>query len=188
MPIVNIVELTNVVTSVTGSGGLPQVQTDVTNLQKMVNFSNKTILTNIIKKYDTVPIKVLDPITFLGRTQFSTQVAFAAGITGTNISSGGTGSGAPGPTGPEGPPGSTGLSGSAGVTGARGPTGPRGLTGAAGAPGEGSTGPTGPAGVSVEGSTGPTGPPGQISAYVFDGGSSSTIYINGPAFDCGSST
>jgi hypothetical protein len=37
------------------------------------------------------------------------------------------------------------------------------------------------------GETGPTGPPGNTTAYIFDGGNSTSSYILGPAFDCGSS-
>lgn len=39
------------------------------------------------------------------------------------------------------------------------------------------------------GSTGPTGPSGSVTVYsiTFDGGSSTSSYISGPAFDCGSS-
>lgn len=36
-----------------------------------------------------------------------------------------------------------------------------------------------------EGPIGPTGPVGPTIPYIFDGGSASSIYSNGPAFDCG---
>lgn len=41
----------------------------------------------------------------------------------------------------------------------------------------------------IVGGTGPTGPSGSITVYsiTFDGGSSTSSYISGPAFDCGSS-
>jgi hypothetical protein len=74
--------------------------------------------------------------------------------------------------------GATGLSGN---TGATGPSG-EGATGATGVGSTGATGPTGstgPAGVGATGATGPTVP------YIFDGGSPSSIYSVGPAFDCG---
>ena len=45
-------------------------------------------------------------------------------------------------------------------------------------------GPTGPSG----GGTGSTGPTGPVTSYIFDGGSPSSSYINGPAFDCGGVT
>ena len=40
---------------------------------------------------------------------------------------------------------------------------------------------------SIGGATGPTGPAGNTTAYIFDGGNSSSSYFLGPAFDCGSS-
>jgi hypothetical protein len=62
-----------------------------------------------------------------------------------------------------------GIDGPTGATGATGLTGPSGVTG-------------------PSGTTGSTGPPGPVTAFVFDGGSSSNNYLNGPAFDCGTST
>ncbi len=74
----------------------------------------------------------------------------------------------------QGPTGPTGYNGTAGATGATGTTGPTGY--------DGTTGTTGP--------TGSTGPTGAVvySATVFDGGSASSTYPLGPAFDCGTST
>jgi hypothetical protein len=71
--------------------------------------------------------------------------------------------------------------------GLRGPTGPTGEGTGGGGGATGSTGSTGPTGST--GSTGSTGPSGSVTIYsiTFDGGSSSSSYINGPAFDCGSS-
>jgi hypothetical protein len=60
--------------------------------------------------------------------------------------------------------------------------GATGWTGATGA-----TGATGWTGATGLGETGPTGPAGPITAVVFNGGSSLNNYVNGPAFDCGSS-
>jgi len=48
-----------------------------------------------------------------------------------------------------------------------------------------STGPTGPTGIGSTGSTGSTGPTGQMTYYIFDGGTPSTDYSDGPAFNCG---
>ena len=64
--------------------------------------------------------------------------------------------------------------GGSGPTGSTGPTGPTGVTG-----------PTGFNGTA--GSTGATGPTGPVIATVFDGGSASSSYSLGPAFDCGTS-
>jgi hypothetical protein len=64
--IVTINELTNVVTTATGEGtDIGALQTSVQNLQSMVNFNTKTIFTNVISKYDTAPILVTDPVSFL---------------------------------------------------------------------------------------------------------------------------
>jgi hypothetical protein len=63
--VVNIVELQNVVTSVTGQGDIGQLTADVTNIKKMVNFDTKTIYTNVISRYDQSPIVVRDPVSFL---------------------------------------------------------------------------------------------------------------------------
>ena len=54
--------------------------------------------------------------------------------------------------------------------------------GTSGTGGTGSTGPTG-----ATGATGNTGPTGPITSYIFDGGSSTSVYTLGPAFDCGTS-
>lgn len=61
--------------------------------------------------------------------------------------------------------------------GLQGPTGQTGPTG------HGDTGAPGPTGEA--GTTGETGPTGAITSYIFDGGSPSTDYIVGPAFDAG---
>lgn len=67
--------------------------------------------------------------------------------------------------GPQGTPG-------AGNTGPAGPMGPE--------------GPIGPAGINgAPGPAGPPGPPGATTSYIFDGGSPSTNYTVGPAFNCG---
>ena len=71
--------------------------------------------------------------------------------------------------------GFSGATGATGLTGATGATGPQGLNGASGA--------TGPIGFT--GATGPQGASGPVTAYIFDGGSPSTDYTEGPAFDCG---
>jgi hypothetical protein len=81
------------------------------------------------------------------------------------------------------------VSGGVGPTGSAGPTGNTGAASVVTGP-TGRTGPTGPRGtdgiVGVDGATGPTGPVGAVTAFVFDGGSPSSNYSVGPAFDCGS--
>ena len=91
-----------------------------------------------------------------------------------------------GAIGPEGSTGATGTgsTGATGVAGNDGATGPAGSIGATGASGtiglDGSTGATG-----IQGPTGATGP---VVPYIFDGGSPSSTYFVGPAFDCGGVT
>lgn len=64
--VVTINELTNVVTTATGEGtDNGALQTSVQNLQSMVDFNTKTIFTNVISKFDTAPILVTDPVSFL---------------------------------------------------------------------------------------------------------------------------
>ena len=50
--VVNIVELQNIATSITGaaggSAGLSQVQQDVANIQQMVNYDTKTIAADVL--------------------------------------------------------------------------------------------------------------------------------------------
>jgi hypothetical protein len=93
-------------------------------------------------------------------------------------------------TGATGPTGWTGPTGATGVTGNTGPTGPTGWTGPQGIPGTANnTGATGPTGyIGVDGATGPTGPTGTVAPYVFDGGTPTSSYVVGPAFDCGGVT
>lgn len=92
------------------------------------------------------------------------------------------GKGATGPTGTSGTNGTTGATGQIGLTGSTGSTGLIGITG--------STGPMGATGIGATGSTGIQGPPGSvvITPYIFNGGSPTTDYSNGPAFDCGGVT
>lgn len=87
-------------------------------------------------------------------------------------------------TNTEGPSGITGTSSTLStVTGAITTTNSQGVTGAAGQ--QGPTGETGPQGVTGE--KGATGAPGPTTAYNFDGGTAGSLYVMGPAFDCGTS-
>ena len=57
--IVNIVELSNSITNVTGNGAdLGTISKNISNIQKMVNFSNKSIVANIISKYDNERVDI----------------------------------------------------------------------------------------------------------------------------------
>lgn len=95
--VVNIVELQNTVTSVSGAGGLTQVQADLANVQKMVNFNSKTVFTDNIARYSKTPINVKDPMSFMS----SIYVTGAVVLNGSATSGSG---GTTGPTGASGAP------------------------------------------------------------------------------------
>lgn len=93
--LVNIIELQNTVTSVTGVTDLQQVQIDVTNIQEMVNFAKKQIFTNVISKYNTTPIQVTDDINLCNASLYQNGLVFSGGSGtirggGLLLSSGGT--------------------------------------------------------------------------------------------------
>ena len=123
----------------------------------------------------------------------STGTNGVTGVTGANGTDGTNGldgvTGVTGATGTNGTNGVTGVTGVTGLTGATGIDGTNGVTGVTGATGtnglDGVTGVTGATG--TNGVAGPTGPTGNTTAYIFDGGNSSSSYFLGPAFDCGSS-
>jgi hypothetical protein len=78
--VVNINELTNIVTNVTGVGSdTASLQTRIINIQKMVDYGTKTIFTNNIQKYDTSPIVVADAVSFLNSIQVAGSSTTAAG-------------------------------------------------------------------------------------------------------------
>jgi hypothetical protein len=110
--------------------------------------------------------------TSVGQADIQNSIATVNTIQ-TAIIAGEVGNGSTGPTGVTGPRGAGG--GTAGDTGATGATGDKGPPG-------GDVGATG-----VTGPTGPTGPPGRVETIIMDGGSATTNYSYGPAFDCGSS-
>lgn len=63
--VVNIVELSNNVTSVTGTGSdLGTLTTNVRNLQQMVNFTDKKILADIVGKFANPQVNFQDNVTF----------------------------------------------------------------------------------------------------------------------------
>ena len=96
--VVNITELTNVVTSASGLDNTAVLQTQLGQIQEMVIYDEKRIAVNTISKYSTSPISVVDPI----------DVSTAGNLTiaGQVVSAGGGGTGTVGPTGPTGPTGS----------------------------------------------------------------------------------
>ena len=96
--IVNLIELQNTVTNVSGLSPIQQVQSEVDDLMKMVNFAEKRIFTNIISKYDQSPIQVTDDINLSNVNLYQNGVLFVGsggagggGNTSTTVvSSGGT--------------------------------------------------------------------------------------------------
>ena len=140
---------------------------------------------------DTGPTGPTGPTGNTGPTSTVTGPTGPSGYVGSDGDTGPTGF--TGPTGPSGYIGSdgdtgdtgpTGLQGVQGIQGVEGPQGTAGPTGVQGVQGiqgvQGDTGFTGPTGA---GSTGPTGP---VQPYIFDGGTPTSNYAVGPAFDCGS--
>ena len=83
--IVNLIELQNTVTNVSGLSPIQQVQSEVDDLMKMVSFAEKRIFTNIISKYDQSPIQVTDDINLSNVNLYQNGVIFV----GSGGSSGG---------------------------------------------------------------------------------------------------
>ena len=77
---------TDTVPNAIGLNDIDSIRINLTNVQKMVNFDAKAIYTNIIGKYDKIPIEVIDPIN-ISNTFYVGGTAFTAS------GSGGTGSG-----------------------------------------------------------------------------------------------
>jgi hypothetical protein len=77
---------TDTVPNAIGLSDVESIRANLTNVQKMVNFDAKAIYTNIIGKYDRIPIQVIDPINI-------SNTFFVGGTDYTGSGSGGTGSG-----------------------------------------------------------------------------------------------
>lgn len=96
MSVLNIVELQNVVTSASGLSGTGFLSNQVTNIQQMVNFSQKQINVNVISNFDKTPIQFVSPVNFSNvavTTTSGTGTTTGAGATsssGTHISTIGT--------------------------------------------------------------------------------------------------
>ena len=83
---------TDTVPNAIGLSEIGAIRTNLTNVQKMVDFDTKAIYTNIIGKYDKIPIQVIDPINisntfYVGGTSFSGSGSGSGG-TGTSITNG----------------------------------------------------------------------------------------------------
>ncbi len=96
--LVNILDLQNITSNITGLSPLQQLTNSVTNIQQMVNFDQKRIFVNTISKFDQTPIQVTDDINLSNATLFVNGAAFTgsgAGVSGTGgqvfFSSGTTG-------------------------------------------------------------------------------------------------
>lgn len=85
--LVNILDLQNITSNITGLSPLQQLTTSVTNLQQMVNFDQKRIFVNTISKYDQTPIQVTDDINLSNANLYINGAAFTG--TGTGGSGGG---------------------------------------------------------------------------------------------------
>ena len=83
---------TNVVTNATGISDIEVIGLNLANVQKMVNFDTKSILTNIIGKFDKSPIQVIDPINlsntfYVGGSAYSATGSAGSG-SGTSLVAG----------------------------------------------------------------------------------------------------
>jgi len=83
---------TDTVPNAIGLSEIGAIRTNLTNVQKMVNFDTKAIYTNIIGKYDKIPIQVIDPINisntfYVGGSDYTASGSGGSG-SGTSISNG----------------------------------------------------------------------------------------------------
>jgi hypothetical protein len=90
--LVNLNQLNSVVTSATGLDATTVISNAVTNLESMVNFSQKRIYVNTISKFDTTPITVLDDLNLSNSGLYSNGVAvnFGGGVGASGTFSSGT--------------------------------------------------------------------------------------------------
>ena len=84
---------TDTVPNAIGLSEIGALRTNLTNVQKMVDFDTKAIYTNIIGKYDKIPIQVIDPInisnTFLvGGSDYTASGSGGGAGSGTSITNG----------------------------------------------------------------------------------------------------
>lgn len=83
--LVNLIELNNTITSADGLSPLNVISNAVTDIQQMVNFSQKRIYTNIISKYDQTPIQVTDDINLSNANLYQNGTLFTgSGGSGTS--------------------------------------------------------------------------------------------------------
>lgn len=94
--LVNILDLQNITSNITGLSPLQQLTNSVNNIQQMVNFDQKRIFVNTISKYDQTPIQVTDDINLSNANLYINGAVFTGGAGGTGaggvfLSSGSTG-------------------------------------------------------------------------------------------------
>ena len=87
--LVNILDLQNITSNITGLSPLQQLTTSVTNLQQMVNFDQKRIFVNTISKYDQTPIQVTDDINLSNSQLFINGAVFTGSGGGAGTTPGG---------------------------------------------------------------------------------------------------
>ena len=88
--LVNINEITGTNSSASGLSATSGLQVAISNIQKMVDFTNKQINVNFISNYDTSPIQVLAPLNLSNVNLYQNGNIFVAGGSGTSLSSGTT--------------------------------------------------------------------------------------------------
>lgn len=208
--------VTSLLPIVTGSGNLTTDKVTVQQLANFIlsesgelfaNANISNLAYNVVNaaQPNITSVGVLNGLTVVGTTNigYPNNVVILGGLPGQVMSTDGNGSigwidqiGSTGATGVAGPIGSTGPQGATGPEGPPGPastigsTGATGQTGSTGSTGvQGSTGLSGPIGsTGATGIIGPTGATGPVVPYIFDGGSPTSTYFVGPAFDCGGVT
>lgn len=77
--IVNITELQNVVTSASGLTPVATLTTQVSQLQEMINYSDKQIKANTISKFSGTGITFTDPVLFTSNVTFPDSASTATG-------------------------------------------------------------------------------------------------------------
>ena len=86
--LVNINELTGINSSASGLSATAGLQVAISNIQKMVDFTNKQINVNFISNYDTSPIQVLAPLNLSNVNLYQNGNVFVGTGGGASLSSG----------------------------------------------------------------------------------------------------
>ena len=91
--ILNIIDLNNTITNSSGLSATSDLQIDVANIKKMVDFNKKQINTNAISNYNTSPIQILSPLNLSNVSLYQNGNIFIGGSStggGASLSSGST--------------------------------------------------------------------------------------------------